>query len=160
MEVPKADYWTLSDGSGYKDGYGGWAAMGCFPDGTYPIMRIGSASGTTVDRMEMTGMLEGLQIGYESYRRYWPDLSHQLRIALFSDRESIVNTINGLYGIHANEDLWARFQWYADRMSIVAIHLNEREQNNWPYFVELDLHASSARTVIKAYAEAINPESK
>jgi ribonuclease HI len=149
-----AQFSVYSDGSGHVDGYGGWA---CYVDdhtSGKAYFRQGSVIGTSVDRMEMTAMLEGMEIVMELARRteqyqtakmlgeVWKPLVH-----LFSDRENMVLSIKGVYERSNGRDLWARFAYYEDRCAIVAHHVNRETET--PQFRTVDLYASTGRVVAK-----------
>lgn len=148
------DILVFSDGSGYKDGFGGWAAFTCTPDRNWKTFRTGAIIGTTVDRAEMTGLLEGLEMAWEMARmlpshRSSNPLESQPKVLLHCDRENLVLSIRGVYDRSNCPDLWARFAYYEKLMNIMPLHV-ERE-TDFAEFVQCDLHASTGRIVAKDY---------
>jgi hypothetical protein len=153
----EVDLLVFSDGSGYKDGFGGWAAFACTPDRNWKTFRQGAIIGTSVDRAEMTGLLEGLEMAWELARLHPkfqlsnPD-SVKPKVRLHCDRENLVLSIRGVYDRSNCADLWARFAYYEKVLDIIPVHV-ERE-TDFVEFVQCDLHASSGRIVAKDYANA------
>lgn len=150
-----SDFLVFSDGSGHIDGYGGWASYMKSVDGRFSMYRAGSMIGTSVDRMEMTAMLEGLQMVLEIIPH--ADQSPRLmktwkpKVDLFSDRENMVLSIRGTYSRSNSADLWRRFEFYESLMVIEAFHVPR--ETDYPEFVQVDLDASSGRILIKDFAE-------
>lgn len=151
------DFIVFSDGSGYKDGYGGWCCVVSALHNEQRMFRMGAVVGTTVDRMEMTALLEGLQL-VDEMRNDHPKAQGDIGrcwhpvVLVLSDRENQVLSIQKVYDRSNSRDLWARFEYYELRMHIDAKHV-ERETDH-PEFVIADLHASTARILAKEYAEA------
>jgi ribonuclease HI len=148
------DILVFSDGSGYKDGFGGWAALTCTPDRNWKTFRTGAITGITVDRAEMTGMLEGMEMAWEmarSFPHFHPSNPQSVRpkILLHCDRENVVLSIKGVYDRSNCPDLWARFAHYEKVMDIMALHVVR--ENDFAEFIQCDLHASSGRLVAKDY---------
>ena len=154
----ETDILVFSDGSGYKDGYGGWAACACTPDRNWKTFRMGSTFGLSVDRAEMTGMLEGLEMALSMSRvlpkAYTMGEGWKPVVAIFTDRENMALSIKGVYDRSNCPDLWARFAYYESKLDIVATHV-ERE-TDFKEFVMCDLHASTGRLIAKSYGECLN----
>ncbi len=148
------DVLVFSDGSGYeKDGFGGWAAMACTPDRNWKMFRMGAITGTTVDRAEMTGMLEGLQMAWEmslSLPKFVRGDVRKASVLIHCDRENVVLAIKKVYDRTNAPDLWARFEFYEKVMDVYANHV--MRETDFPEFQQCDLHASSARIAAKDYA--------
>lgn len=155
-EALEPNYFLFTDGSGYKDGYGGWACLVRSPDNMYQMFRMGSIIGATVDRMELTAILEGLQIVFElTAEERGGYLGKDCRpiVALFSDRENLVLSIQGVYDRSNAPDLWARFAFYEKYLGVDAKHV--LRENDYPEFEKVDLHASTGRIIAKTYGEHI-----
>ena len=159
-KMTNPDFMLFTDGSSYdQDLYGGWAAYARTPDKSVKLFRMGAVSGTTVDRAEMTAILEGLNMVLEaSYAmpRQIPMGQHHWkpRVQLFSDRENLVLSIQAVYARSNNPDLWKRFEYFEAHMVIDANHV--ADETAFEEFVLVDLHASSARIMVKNYADCCN----
>ena len=151
-----ADLLVFSDGSGYKDGYGGWSAICCTPERNMKTFRMGSTFGLSVDRAEMTGMLEGLEMAL-SISRVLPKAmtieGWKPMVNVYTDRENMVLSIKGVYDRSNCPDLWRRFEHYEKHLNIVAIHVFR--ETDFPEFVQCDLNASTGRLIAKSYVEAM-----
>jgi hypothetical protein len=161
------DITVYSDGSGYQpDGYGAWAALAVSRGEVFRLFRTGMSSGTSVDRMEMTAMLEGLQMADEIIEDEFLNKEEwhyaeglgcdrpRFRVRLLSDRESMVLSIKGVYGRTNAPDLWERFSYYEKRMEISAEHV--ARETDFADFQWVDLFASTGRIVIKQYLECFD----
>jgi ribonuclease HI len=151
------DFLAYSDGSGYQDGFGGWAVYVCTPTKSATMFRMGAIIGTTVDRAELTAILEGLQMVMElaaSLPRTIPLGQHlwKPKVKLYSDRENLVLSIQGVNERSNSLDLWKRFEFFETHMVIDA-NFVERETDH-EEFTFVDLHASTARIMAKNYWEA------
>jgi len=148
------DVLVFSDGSGYeKDGHGGWSAMACTLDRNWCTFRMGAIIGTTVDRAEMTGMLEGLQMAWEmslNLPKFVRGDSHKASVLIHCDRENVVLAIKKVYDRTNAPDLWARFEFYEKVMDIQANHV--MRETDFPEFQQCDLHASTGRLIAKDHA--------
>ena len=150
-----SQFGLYTDGSGLElDGFGGWACLVIAPDGRR-IINTGGSTGTTVDRMEFTALLEGL----ESILKLWDDplfnrADDSIVVHWHSDRESLVKSAQAIYGRKSAHDLWLRFDHYAEKMQIFPNHV--RIEDEGEEFKTVDLHASAMRIVIKNYAEAVS----
>ena len=153
--MTKPDIEIYTDGSGHVNGFGGWAAFIATPDRTHKDFRIGSANGTSVDRMEFTALLEGLQGAYEMLDRLlqsrFDDPKWKPNISWFTDRESLLNSVKRIYGRSNCLDLWARFQFYESRMIITGNFVTEEMVMKMPEFREVDLQSSTEYQQIKNY---------
>jgi len=152
-----ADFLMFTDGSGYKDGYGGWACLVKTSDSMHQMFRMGAVIGCTVDRMEMTAILEGLQLVVEmtpwAVRRPEEDRNTwRPKVRMFSDRENLVLSIQGVYDRSNSPDLWHRFQYYETLLDIEPVHV--LRETDHPEFVTVDMQASTARIIAKEYGLA------
>ena len=151
--VDGVDYHLFTDGSGHVDGYGGWACLLEDTDRRPLAFRMGCVIGSTVDRMEMTAILEGLQLVTE-HRGPLASPHSKVRIrravvVLTSDRENLVKSIMGEYGRENSPDLWARFSCYEQQLTIRAQHVGRNARIAQMDMV--DLHASSGRIIAVNY---------
>lgn len=152
-----ADFVLYTDGSGYTDGYCGYCAILVCKvpqlEGSSTVM--GSMSGSSVDRAEMMGLLEGLEgiLRIEESLPKFRIANRRLQVTWFSDRESLVKSVKGEYGRNSSKDLWARFAYYETKFEIDARWV-ERE-TDYPEFQACDLHASTQRAILKSYTESI-----
>ncbi len=152
------DILVFSDGSGYKDGYGGWAAIACTPDRTWKTFRMGSTFGLSVDRAEMTGILEGLEMAL-SMSRVLPRASvmetgWKATVMVHTDRENMALSIKGVYDRSNCPDLWHRFAYYEKHLNIQATHV--ARETDHAEFVMCDLNASTGRLIAKSYGESMS----
>lgn len=151
------DIIVFSDGSGFhKDSFGGWSAIATTPDRIWKLFRWGSMVGTSVDRMEMTAMLEGLQMAVE-IADVLPKKSLKKiksKVHIYTDRENMVLSIKNVYSRSNSPDLWARFEVYEKILDITATHVDR--ETDFPEFVQVDLHSSSGRIHAKGYYESVS----
>lgn len=151
--VPDFDFSVFTDGSGHPDGYGGWAATAIENATGRKMFRMGGQSGTSVERMELTAMIEGLLMCAELGRLSLqpdPGRMYPRRTVLWrSDRESLVKTMSGEYRRSTEPDLWKRLDVVLARFAVTAEHVGR--ENDFPEFGPVDLHASSARIIMKSY---------
>ena len=156
MDQPQ--YILFTDGSGYKDGYGGWACRVKSPDDkSCDYFRMGAIIGCTVDRMELTAILEGLQIVLEITMEARGGLrGHDVLpfVKLYSDRENLILSIKGIYDRSNAPDLWARFAFYEKYLQIEPEHV--LRENEHIEFEGVDLHASTGRIIAKNYGTAVH----
>ncbi len=148
------DILLLTDGSGYKDGYGGYAAVAATPDGVWKFFRMGAASGTTVDRMEFTALLEGLQLAWEMWNAMPVSAQEppiKPRVRWLSDRENIVLSARSVQERSNCPDLWCRYAYYEERMEIRPQFIDREEEANLPDFKMVDLQSSVGREILKNY---------
>lgn len=151
------DLLLFTDGSGHRDGFGGWCAVARTPDKRFGYTQFGCASGTSVDRMEMTAFLEGLTMLSTAIKGL-PTLTpnpNRIRgpiVFWYSDRESLVLSVRGKYARSNSPDLWARFEYYEKQFDIYPFHVSR--ETDFAEFRDADLHASSLRIVIKHYTES------
>lgn len=151
------DLISFSDGSGHEDGFGGWAAVVVTPDRILKQARMGCASGTTTDRCEMIGFLEGLEMALQMAndlpRSHLGDF--RPRVQCFSDRENLVLSAMGLQRQSNSPDLWARFRYYQELLDIHVAHINREQETIFPEFRECDLQASTGRIIVKQDRESV-----
>jgi ribonuclease HI len=150
------DFSVFSDGSGHVDGLGGWAVLVQSNVNGAKIFRAGAIMGTTVDRAELIGILEGLQIVEEIIPKILSVRGlkqHQWtpNVMMYSDRENLVLSIQGAYARSNSPDLWTRFEYYEKHMHIEA-HYVKRDTDH-AEFVLVDREASTMRLIVKSYAD-------
>ena len=127
----KRDWILITDGSGHPDGLGGWGAIGWRTAGkTRKTFKMkGCQNETTVARMEMTALLEGLH--FISEQKGIP--GHRPVVWWLSDRMDLVNDLRGVNKKRsANLDLWARFNYLDQKVEVHAFYakrMTHREQN-------------------------------
>jgi len=151
------DFLLYTDGSGYQDGFSGFCSTFVSQIQNQPGRgtRMGSMSGSTVDRAEMTALLEGLQAIWE-FLETIPKYNLPGRkptIHWYTDRESLALSVSGEYKRSSSMDLWKRFAWYEEQFDITPQWV-ERE-TDFPEFKACDLHASTNRVIIKNYIETL-----
>jgi len=153
--------WT--DGSGHEDGFGGWSCLASTPDKLVQRFAMGSVSGTSVDRMEFTAMIEGLRLVLEMWKKFPGVYENPMsdnptlkkpRVLWFSDRESLVLSVKKVYSRDNCPDLWEAFSYYENLMYITARHITEPDTETIEEFVEVDRQSSTARIVMKSYFAA------
>jgi hypothetical protein len=69
-------------------------------------------------------------------------------VVWFSDRESLVGSVNRDFKRGTQPDLWAQLEWYEQYIDIRAVHV-KRETFAWQ--CKTDILASEARVLIKEY---------
>ena len=111
----------FTDGSCYVASHtGGYASLIAFEDGSRKLI-FGGAHATSIERMELTAVIEGLRY----IRQYFADLikqtGTQVHVTLVNDREDLLRQISGEYGSKHNHDLWAAFKAVSDGMRITPI---------------------------------------
>jgi len=149
----KHDIEIYTDGSGHINGFGGWAAYITTPDRTRKDFRMGGASRTSVDRMEFTAFLEGLQGAMEMAQEMpeWRDEGWCPAVLWYSDRESLVNSVLKTYARSNCPDLWDRFAFYEGQLLITPKFVTEEIFAHSAEFREVDLQSSVNYQMIKAY---------
>jgi ribonuclease HI len=151
-----ADFLLFTDGSGYQDGFGGWACLAKTRFQERRLLRVGCASGTSVDRMEMTAMVEGMQMIIDFLNEN-PNALRRLdgtaSVTWYSDRESMVKSALGEYDRSNEPDLWHRYVGFQTRLRIEPVFI--KRETDFPEFQEVDLHASTGRIIIKNYFEGV-----
>ena len=153
------DWMVWTDGSGHVDGFGGYGAVAMrvrlLGNTCIPIQRASAAiCGTTVNRAEFTGLLEALQVihtiemgGRGQGASMYPVIP--VRVRWFSDRENLVlgvatnpETGEAWYGRNVDQDLWARYDWYAKSIIVRPVHI---ERNSMAMQAKCDFIASHGR---------------
>jgi hypothetical protein len=154
---PEADVTLFTDGSGHMDGFGGWAAVVKSRDGKFRDFRMGAMTGTSVDRMEMTAMIEGLHMALHLVTEH-PEIRRNIGILpsvlWYSDRESMVKSALGEFGRTNATDIWSQYAWFETQLRIYPVHVLRETEH--PEFQAVDLHASTARLIIKNYVSTID----
>lgn len=106
-----------------------------------------------MDRSEFMALLIGLQsilddMDWNNGPRLKAMSVIPVKVAWYSDRESLVKSVNNEYGRKAQPDLWHWLGWYEQYFNVHGIHV-KRETN--PLQSLTDRLASEARIVIKDY---------
>lgn len=164
--------WT--DGSGHTDGYGGYGAIaarvksraGIHPG---PLRASAAIHGTTVNRAEFTGLLEALQMIHSSEMKargggssMYPSVP--VRVRWFSDRENLVlgvgldpATGDPYYARHVDQDLWARYDWYAKSILVYPVYV---ARNTLAFQARCDYVASFGRKAYISWIKHITKKNK
>lgn len=155
----RPDFCLFTDGSGYQDGLGGWCCVLTDPQRTKFVYRIGASTGSSVDSMEFTALLEGLDLVLEQ-ELVWNGrpirrLNAKPTVLWRSDRESLVLSVKGDYRRENLPALWQQFAYYEKRLHIVPVHVNREMEAELPEFRFCDLHASTMREVLKGYMPTV-----
>ena len=150
-----SSFTLYTDGSGYQDGFCGYCATFVSHIKGHPDTKsvMGAMSGSTVDRAEMTGLLEGLQ-AITDFLETVPSFrlpGGRITIGWFTDREALAKSVSGEYGRGSSPDLWARLAKYEETFNIVPTWV--QRENETKEFQICDLHASTMRVMIKHYLE-------
>lgn len=149
----------FTDGSGHVDGMGGWCCVATLPDRQQSWSRMGCASGSSVDSMEFTALLEGLAMLEEKMPEWNRGAIRRLGakplVLWRSDRESLVRSVTGEYKRSNLPAFWARFAYYENLFQIVPAHVNREMESVLPEFRFCDLHASTMREVLKGYLPTV-----
>ena len=144
------DFLLFTDGSGHQDQLGGWCATAVsFLPGSGKRTVMGGANNLTVDRAEMTALIEGLYLVSTLVEE--AKLGRHPIVWWYSDRESLVKSMTREYRRKNSQDLWTRIEFFEMRMKIQP-HFITRE-TQWPDFAMCDLHASSMRIIVRDYTE-------
>lgn len=152
------DFCLVTDGSGYLEHAGGWAAIltsSIFPKCRY-VPSCGCCTHTETGRAEFLAILTGLHtivelMEYEASTQRLLDLEMiRPTVHILSDREDLVKSINGEYNRNKNLDLWAQFSWYEQHFDITAEH---SRRNVTPAQVQVDTIASTLRLVLIDYVQ-------
>jgi len=151
--------WTAwTDGSGHTDGYGGYGAVTIrwASDGAPSVLKhaSGALCGTTVNRAELTGLLEALELIHQHELQLksaglscYPNLP--VVVKWYSDRENLVlscvqNKVTGepYYSRRTDADLWARYEWYSKKIHVRPVHI---DRNSMQMQAQCDYVASHGR---------------
>ena len=101
MSEPHA--FLFVDGScGSNDDLGGWAAIAVSRSGDRKLL-YGMACPTTISRCELMPIIEGIRWIHKHWAKHVPNF----KLQVFSDSDYTVKTLNGLYTVGKNPDLWA-----------------------------------------------------
>lgn len=151
--MTSTDIKIYTDGSGHINGFGGWAAFITTLDGILKTFKMGGCCGTSVDRMEFTALLEGLQGAWEMSRAMPESNIPDWRpsVLWFSDRESLVHSVKRLNSRSNCPDLWVRFEWYERVMDITAQFMTDELMKTSLEFKEVDLQSSIGYQMYKSY---------
>ncbi len=161
MQEPEVDFVLHTDGSGYQDGFGGYACLVKSQRHNAHKVRMAGLSGTTVERAEFEGLLMGLQTiveildcdnvpGREGLRNF------PKTVLWISDRESLVKAVmrgvdgQPVFSRRSTPDLWVRFEFY-EKLFKIFPRFTPRETRS-PHQI-VDRLASDGRLLIKNYLE-------
>lgn len=137
MNKPHA--YLFVDGScGVNDDYGGWAGIAVAANGVRKLF-VGSECPTTISRCELQPILEGVNWIYKN----WAKRVVGFRLNIYSDSDYTVKTLNGLYQVSKNQDLWAA----ATEMKTwpIRYQFNWVGRNSLPYMEMCDGIAGAMR---------------
>lgn len=101
MTEPHA-YLFVDGACGANDDLGGWAAIAVNRAGLRKVL-FGMACPTTISRCELMPIVEGIQW----IAKRWAKNIAGFRLHVYSDSDYTVKTLNGLYTVSKNRDLWA-----------------------------------------------------
>lgn len=151
------DFTLFTDGSGYQDGFSGYCAIFISNVKGHPHKGqvIGAMTGSTVDRAEMTGLLEGLE-AIRAFLETVPKfriLGSKPSIAWYTDREALAKSVKGEYGRGSSPDLWARLAVYEEQFNILPTWVSRETETE--DFKVCDLQASTLRVIIKEYSQSV-----
>lgn len=152
-QTQAANFYLFTDGSGHEDGYGGASAIALAAVGGRAKTIISAATGTTVERQEITAMLDGLQIivDWQSQAGILARIHHPI-VFWYTDREAAALSAwrkedgEPFYRRKSAADLWARFEWYEKKMRIIPIWTPRKDH---PIQHLADGFASEARLTLK-----------
>ena len=148
----KAHFTLFADGScgSGKEDVGAWAAFVC--NAQYKKLLYGAAHPTTISRMELTPIIEGLR-----WIRHISAGTQGVRVRIYSDSEFTVKTMCGIYPRQKNEDLW-------HGLDVVSCGFNLdyrwRERNTHTYMTLCDAVCSSLRKYTIAAMKAMLNDAK
>lgn len=149
------DFVLYTDGSGHQDGYGGYAAVVVskkFKEASGVV--AGGMLGTTVNIAEFDAILYGLQsillkLNIHEEKSFTRIFGYEKPTAIVvSDRMNLVGSINREFSRRTDPHLWRQFEWFEERMSIVARHV---DRNTVVLQAQADNLASLSRLVIKDF---------
>ena len=137
MNEPHA--YLFVDGScGAKDDIGGWAAIAVSRTGPRKLL-FGMACPTTISRCELMPIIEGVQWIHKN----WAHRVTGFRLQVYSDSDYTVKTLNGIYTINRNKDIWAgalEFMTLPIHFTFTWVH-----RNTLPYMELCDGIAGAVR---------------
>lgn len=151
------EFTLYTDGSGYQDGFSGYCSVFISNIKGHPHKGqvLGAMTGSTVDRAEMTALLEGLE-AILSFLETVPKfrlMNSKPTIAWYTDREALAKSVKGEYGRGSSPDLWARLAVYEQQFNILPTWVSRETETE--DFRTCDLHASTLRVIIKSYNDTI-----
>lgn len=151
------DIILVTDGSGHTDGYGGFAAMAYTPDKLVKTFRMAALSGTTVDRAEFGGALEGFNMVLDMWNAMPQRLTQdptqagaRAKVLWISDRENMVLSALRTQARSNSPDLWARYEWYEKVLDIYPTFEKDPEKTRVEFAI-VDIEASIGREMIRNY---------
>lgn len=143
----KPHYTLFTDGScgAGKEDVGAWAAFVC--NDQYRKLLYGAAHPTTISRMELTPIIEGLRwIVYQSRN------VKGIHVRVISDSEYTIKTLSSIYPEQKNEDLWAGVHAATGNLKVSYVY---RERNTHTYMTLCDAVCSSLRKHVIAAMESM-----
>ena len=146
-ELPGIDYCIFSDGSGYKDYFGGFCAHILDIKTGDVVAVLGGQNETTTFRQEFKAVLEALSFIYQKRK-----FEKKLNIKIYSDAQALVGVLTGENELSPHlSDLWQWFTFFESEYVILPEYVTR--ENDFPLFQKSDLHASAMRVVVKDYIE-------
>lgn len=143
-----------TDGSCYhKDKIGGCSSVvSSRVFGVFEITKLASTH-TTVERMELEGLMAGLQAFLETtglkHRKKLPTIRvAPVTVFWLTDRLNLCKSVNKEYPRTANGDMWARMEWYERYFKINGFHA---ERNTNSYQALADVISSDCRLMMKGH---------
>lgn len=150
------DFTLYTDGSGFTDHYGGFAAVVLSNKNIGPLYTPACGCSTHMEtgRAEFSAILLGLHTILETTG--WINSTCSMlqlqinkpRVLIVSDRQDLVGSINKIFRRKQNGDLWASFEWYAQYFDIEAVHVG---RETVALHKTADRMASGLREVIMDY---------
>lgn len=169
-DYASSEYLLFTDGSGHQDKFGGYASLVIANYAHSPTKMaccVGGAFGTSVERMEFTGLLEGLQSildtgGYNKSAGHAELAVRRPHIAWFTDRESLALSCwmpDGVpfYRRKSCPDLWARYEWYEQFFTIIPIWCGRTTHAAQDVSDKL---ASEARVLVKDWIMTLHADGR
>jgi hypothetical protein len=148
----------LTDGSGHKDGYGGYASLALEHATGRMLECAGALKGTSTEAAEFLALLNGLGSIVEATGNTRKLEAQQPVVHWMTDRESLALAVwreNGqpVYKRKSTPELWAMFAYYEPLFTIVPLFT---PRATLPLHDRVDKVASECRIIIKDYYEILN----
>ena len=150
--------------------FGGYSSLAIINKPNAPAKMacyVGGAFGTSVERMEFAGLLEGLQsimdTGTFNKSAGLAELTFRRpRVAWFTDRESLALSCwapdgEPFYRRKSCPDLWARFEWYERLFTIIPLFTS---RTTHPAQDIPDQLSAEARVLVKDWVLTLKADGK
>lgn len=149
------DFIIYTDGSSHTDKIGGFGAIVVstkYPQAAY-IPVAGACTNIGTDRAEFMAVLSGLwsivdTMGWDRTKYILTLKEEQPSILVYTDREDLAGSINGVFRRHRNQDLWNQFIWFESHFNIKAKHVKRETVSVQS---SADKIASEMRIVLKEF---------